>query len=97
MNETSSSNSAVQSNNADQAAHADHARRIVFVELNGDPVAIPRGRYSGRDLKLALHVPIEHVLEQVCNGKFEPIENDSHLVIHGDETFVAHCGQGQSS
>lgn len=70
---------------------------FVKVELNGDPVSLHRGNYTGARLKDALHVPREHVLEQVIDGEFNPVEDDTHLKIQGGEVFVSHCGQGQSS
>ena len=70
---------------------------FVQVELNGDPVSLHRGNYTGARLKDALHVPREHVLEQVIEGEFKPVENGAHVKIRGEEVFVSHCGQGQSS
>lgn len=82
-----------EQNAADRASD----RRIVVVELNGDPRRIPAGHYTGRELKQALDVPIEHELDQVVDGKFDPVGNDEKVRIKGGEKFVAHCGQGQSS
>jgi hypothetical protein len=70
---------------------------FVMVELNGAPFPLHRGNYTGARLKDALHVPREHVLEQVIDGEFKPVEDYAHLKIHGEEVFVSHCGQGQSS
>lgn len=70
---------------------------FVVIELNGDPFHVHPGNYTGTHLKDALHVPREHVLEQVIEGEFKPVENDAHVRIRGEEVFVSHCGQGQSS
>lgn len=58
---------------------------------------IARGEYTGRTLKLALGVPVEHELDQVIKHEFREIANDQKVHIHGGEKFVSHCGQGQSS
>ncbi len=79
------------------AADRSNDRRIVVVELNGESRRIEAGEYKGRELKRALKVPVEHELDQVVDGKFDPVENDEKIRIKGGEKFVAHCGQGQSS
>jgi hypothetical protein len=71
--------------------------RLVVVELNGEARRIRTGEYTGRTLKAALDVPIEHELEQVIKGEFKPVANDQKIRIRGGEKFVSHCGQGQSS
>jgi len=72
-------------------------RKLVEVELNGTPRRIAGGEYTGRTLKLALGVPIEHELDEVVRGEFKEIPNDKRVHVHGGEKFVSHCGQGQSS
>ncbi len=74
----------------------DHPH-LVEVELNGTHKHIAGGEYTGRTLKLALGVPVEHELDQVIHHEFRPIANDARIDIHGGEKFVSHCGQGQSS
>jgi hypothetical protein len=73
------------------------AQKLVEVELNGSTQRIERGHYTGRELKLALNVPVEHELDEVIKGEFRPIPNDKKVDIRGGEKFVSHCGQGQSS
>jgi hypothetical protein len=75
----------------------EHEPKLVEVELNGIPKRIAGGEYTGRTLKLALGVPIEHELDEVIKGEFKEIPNDKHVHIKGGEKFVSHCGQGQSS
>jgi hypothetical protein len=72
-------------------------RGLVEVELNGLPRKIARGEYTGRTLKLALGVPVEHELDEVIKGEFRPIHNEDKVHIKGGEKFVSHCGQGRSS
>ena len=72
-------------------------RKLVEVELNGTVKQIAGGEYTGRTLKLALGVPIEHELDEVVRGEFKEIANDQKVHIKGGEKFVSHCGQGQSS
>lgn len=80
---------------SDAGVHAEG--QVVIVELNGDPRRLRAGEYTGRELKAALDVPIEHELEQVIKGEFKPVANDKKIHIKGGEKFVSHCGQGQSS
>jgi hypothetical protein len=76
----------------------DNHQKLVAVHLNEPPPKhIPAGEYTGRTLKLALGVPVEHKLEQVVHGKFDEVGNDEKIRIKGGEKFVSHCGQGQSS
>jgi hypothetical protein len=86
---------------ADQAASEaprDHPRPdLVTVTLNGVGKEIKRGEYTGRNLKLALGVPVEYELDQVVGGEFKPIANDDRVHVRGGETYVSHVGQGQSS
>ena len=72
-------------------------RKLVEVELNGAVKRIAGGEYTGRTLKLALAVPVEHELDQVIGGEFKEIRNDEKVYVHGGEKFVSHCGQGKSS
>jgi hypothetical protein len=74
-----------------------HDPQLVEVELNGHPKQILAGEYTGLTLKSALGVPLEHELELVRNGKFHPVGNDEKIKIKGEEKFVSHAGQGQSS
>jgi hypothetical protein len=77
--------------------HRDNSTHTVEVELNGTPRRIRGGEYRGRELKIALDVPVDHELERVVDGEFRPIHNDDELRVHGGEKFVSHCGQGSSS
>lgn len=78
-------------------AETGSERKLVEVELNGAVKRIAGGEYTGRTLKLALGVPIEHELDEVIRGEFKEIANDQKVHIKGGEKFVSHCGQGQSS
>jgi hypothetical protein len=84
-----------------EGAHAGqregNEQHLIEVELNGTPKRIRGGEYTGRTLKLALGVPVEHELDRVVNGEFRPIANDEKVHVHAGEKFVSHCGQGQSS
>jgi hypothetical protein len=79
-----------------QRAH-EKERDLVKVEINGTPTRIERGVYTGKTLKVALGVPVEHELDEVVRGEFREIPNDKKVHIQGGEKFVSHCGQGQSS
>lgn len=78
--------------------HDEHHTRFVEVELNEPPPKlIAAGDYTGKTLKIALGVPVDHQLDQVIRGKFDEVKNDEPIKIKGGEKFVSHCGQGQSS
>lgn len=79
------------------ATGQDSERKLIEVELNGTLKRIAGGEYTGRTLKLALGVPVEHELDEVSKGEFKEIPNDKKVHVHGGEKFVSHCGQGQSS
>jgi hypothetical protein len=96
-NEHSTVEAAAELPKVERGHPEDPPAGFVMVELNGDPFSLHRGNYTGAHLKDTLHVPREHVLEQVIDAEFKPVENDAHLKIRGEEVFVSHCGQGQSS
>jgi hypothetical protein len=84
-------------NTVAQGAGKGSEQKLVEIELNGAPKRIAGGEYTGRTLKLALGVPVEHELDQVVNHEFKPIGNDEGIHVHGGEKFVSHRGHGQSS
>lgn len=87
----------MQTESANAATAKGDERKLVEVELNGIAKEIARGDYTGRTLKLALNVPVEHELDQVIRGEFRPIANEQKVHVKGGEKLVSHCGQGQSS
>lgn len=83
--------------NVDADKHVDKPKHLVTVKLNSVAKEIRRGEYTGRTLKLALGVPVEHTLELVRKGEFKTIADGEDIKVKGGEEFVSHCGQGQSS
>ena len=81
----------------DADKHVDKPKHLVAVKVNGVPKEIRSGEYTGRTLKLALGVPVEHTLELVRKGEFKTITDCDDIKVKGGEEFVSHCGQGQSS
>lgn len=77
--------------------HDDKHKHTVTVKLDGVAKEIRGGEYTGRALKAALGVPIEHTLELVGKGEFKTIADCDEIKVRGGEQFVSHCGQGQSS
>ena len=52
--------------------HGNPPVKLVEVELNEPPPKrIPAGNYTGKTLKIALGVPVDHQLDQVIRGKFD--------------------------
>lgn len=72
-------------------------KNIVTVEINGDPKEIHRGNYKTPDLKEALGVNQNYVIDQLLNGELTEIEDNSRIVIKGGESFVSHVRSGSSS
>ena len=85
----------------DKGASTDeHGRgkdHLVKVEINGTTKEIPRGKYTGATLKVALGVPPSDELDLIVKGEFRPIGDAQEIKINGGEKFVSHVGQGASS
>lgn len=69
----------------------------VKITLNDKKVTIESGSYKICDLKTALSVPNDYILEIVKDGQFSPLENNDELIICGHEIFVSHVKCGGSS
>ena len=77
--------------------HTQHRQHLVTVTINGHPKEIPRGIYSGTELKVLLGVPESEVLDQVIDGEFKPIGDHERVDIKGCEVFISHRHHGGSS
>lgn len=81
-----------------QAVHEDnHGNENVTVTINGTKKSIHRGNYFTPDLKAALGVPPQWVIDQNINGEFVEIPDNGRVVIKGGEVFVSHVRSGASS
>lgn len=69
----------------------------VTITVNGEPKQIHRGSYTGAKLKETLGICASDELDQVVDGQFKPLADDSHIVIKGHEVFVSHKRCGGSS
>lgn len=69
----------------------------VTITVNGEPKLIHRGSYTGAKLKETLSICASDELDQVVDGQFKPLAEDSHIVIKGHEVFVSHKRCGGSS
>jgi hypothetical protein len=76
--------------------HAEHEPNV-SVRINDNERFIHRGRETVVEIKKVGHVPIADDLEQIINGKLEPLADDASLTIHGGEQFISHPkGAGSS-
>jgi hypothetical protein len=77
--------------------YEDHGKDKVKVTIDGTVKSIHRGSYIITDLKAALEVYQSLALDEVINGKFEPLDDSGRITIKGGEIFVSHVRQGGSS
>jgi hypothetical protein len=87
-------------NNLNDTNHGrddEHHHRDVTVFVNDLPRVVRRGRWLVADLKTACNVLLADDLEIVENGQLRLLRNEDHIVIHGDEHFVAHPATGGAS
>lgn len=75
----------------------DHGKDKVKVTIDGTVKSIHRGSYVVQELKAALEVDPSLALDEVINGKFEPLDDTHRITIKGGEIFVSHVRQGGSS
>jgi len=69
----------------------------VTVKIDDKSFRIASGSYLGSDLKKIGSVPAEYELEQIIEGQILPIADDQTVIIKGDEKFISHPRDGQSS
>ena len=70
---------------------------IVIIEVDNKPVHIHRGRNTVAEIKEAGSVPLAYDLDQIVNGKLIPLSDDGSVTIKGDEKFISHPKDSQSS
>ncbi len=70
-----------------------------FVDITIDDVqrSVHRGHQTVVELKTLGEVPLAYDLDQVVEGKFQPLPDDGAVTIKGGETFVSHPKDGSSS
>lgn len=72
-------------------------KHLVTFNLDGKDREIEKGKYRVSDLKSRFGIAADYELDQVIEGKFEPLANDAEVKIHGGEVFVSHVRGGGSS
>lgn len=74
-----------------------NGRNTVAVTLNNDTYEIQRGNYKIPELKSALGINSDYVIDQIIAGEFIELSDDGKVVIKGGEVFVSHVRSGCSS
>lgn len=75
----------------------EEGSNIVTIVIDKKPFDIDSGNYSGTELKTIGNVPLEYELEQIVKGQFIPMEDNKTVIIKGEEEFISHPKDGQSS
>jgi hypothetical protein len=73
----------------------EHGR--VSITIDGQAHSIRRGMHELSELKKLGSVPADYALDQVIDGKFEPLPDNGKVHIRGDEVFVSHPKDSASS
>lgn len=70
---------------------------IVSVTIDDKTRQIHRGRQAVVELKTLGEVPLAYDLDQVVDGKFEPLPDDGAITLKGGEVFISHPKDGSSA
>ena len=87
----------------DVKEHDDHPQTgpMVTITVSTDgvdkEVSIHRGHQTVSAIKAAAGVPIEYVIDQIVDGKIEPLQNDGSVTLKGGERFISHVDDGRAS
>ena len=74
----------------------EHRKDVVGITINNVSKEIHRGRRTVVEIKTVGEVPLNHMLEQLIDGKLTPLDDNGSLVIKGGETFISHPKDGAS-
>jgi predicted Rdx family selenoprotein len=79
--------------------HADHPETgpNVTITIDNKNYTVHRGNTTVSELKQLAGIPAAYELEQIVDGKLEPLRDDQHAVLKGGERFVSHPRAGASS
>lgn len=75
-------------------AKPDPPGPTVTITVDNQRKEVRRGSWRVSDLKAAVGVDPNRVLDQLIDGKLTELPDDSRVVIHGGEAFVSHVRQG---
>ncbi len=69
----------------------------VEVTVDSKDRKVRPGDYTVSDFKAEVKVDAAKELEQLINGKYEPLDDSAMITIQGGETFLSHVRRGGSS
>jgi len=70
---------------------------LITVKIDGNDKEIEKGEYVVSDLKVALGVAADRVLEIVKEHGLETLEDNQTIHVHNGEKFASHVRGGGSS
>jgi hypothetical protein len=75
----------------------EHRKDKVEIRVNDIERLIHRGKQTVIEIKTVGLVPLNHMLEQLIDGKLNELDDDGSVIIHGGEIFIGHVKDGGSS
>lgn len=88
----------LQDNDGTRAAgHPQPVSHQVEVSVDGTTKTVLKGKYVVSEFKTVVGVPADYELDQVVDGKFEPLADDATIHVKEGEVFVSHVRRGGSS
>jgi hypothetical protein len=78
-------------------SHKHEEPRLVEIHINRKPYQITRGRHTVAEIKKLGGVNSADELEELINGKLDPLADDAYVLIKGCEQFFSHKRDGSSS
>ena len=70
---------------------------FVEITINNVPKSIHRGRTSVVEIKNLGGIPLADELEQLVDGKLEPLPDGGSVTLKGHEVFLSHVRTGDSA
>ena len=75
----------------------EHRKDCVIIIINDVEKEIHRGSQSVSVIKTIGEVPLNHMLEQLIEGKLVPLNDNGSVAIKGGEIFIGHVKDGASA
>jgi hypothetical protein len=85
------------SNAASNPVSHDHGDQTVPIFVNKDQYFVNRGPETVAYIKEVGHVPAADELEELIQGKLEPLADNGTVDVKGGEKFFSHPRTGSSS
>lgn len=76
--------------------HGDDHHQVQ-VTVDGELKMLKKGNYTLLQLKATTQIALDLEVDQVVDGAFHPLDDNSHIHIKGGEVFISHVRQGGSS